>query len=277
MATITAAEVKKLRDMTGAGMMECKKALTEADGDLKKAVELLRVKGAAKAEKRGLERTTENGLIAAVGNAMIELACETDYVGKNEQFQKLAGDIVNRFAESEATDLGALLVENLADGHSVAQNITALAAVIGEKLELRRAVKLTVGDGVSVTSYLHKKATDLPAQVGVLVAFTGDDVAAARGAAMQVAALRASYLTRDQVPAEIIESEQRVAEAKALQDGKPAAAMPKIIEGSVNSYYKNNVLLEQASVQDSKKTVKALLDGAGVTLAAFAHFEVGQG
>lgn len=275
MATITAADVKKLRDMTGAGMMECKKALTEADGDIDKAIEVLRVSGAAKAAKRGAERETQNGLIAVSGNAMIELACETDYVGKNEQFQRLAAHIVEAFAASDVQDRDALLGVALDDG-TVADGVTGLAAVIGEKLELARATKVQAPAGGQVASYLHKKAADLPAQVGVLVAFTGEDVAAARGAAMQVAALRASYLTRDEVPADDIEAERRVATAKAEEAGKPAAAVGKIVEGSVNSYFKDNVLLEQPSVQDSKKTVKMMLDAAGVALTGFAHFEVGR-
>ncbi len=274
---ISAADVKKLRDATGAGMMDSKKALTDADGDFDAAIEILRIKGAAKAAKRGAERTTSNGLVAAADNAMIELACETDYVAKNGQFQELAAAIVTTFATSDAKDLDALLGENLPNGSRVSDDVTALAAVIGEKLELRRAAKLTPPDRGAVTSYLHKKAADLPAQVGVLIAFTGDDVTAARGAAMQVAAMRAAYLTRDEVPAEALESERRVAEAKAVEGGKPAAALPKIIEGSVNRFFKDNVLLEQAAVQDNKKTVKALLDEAGVTLTGFVHFEIGQG
>ncbi|MEP6851222.1 MAG: translation elongation factor Ts [bacterium] len=273
---ISAADVKKLRDATGAGMMDSKKALTDADGDFDKAIEILRVKGAAKATKRGAERTTSNGLIAAADNAMIELACETDYVAKNGQFQQLATTIVEAFAASPAEDIDALLGHTLSSGNSVEDDVTALAAVIGEKLELRRAAKLHPPAGGAVTSYLHKKAADLPAQVGVLVAFTGSDATAARGAAMQVAAMRAAYLTRQEVPAEVIDSERRVAEAKAVEGGKPAAALPRIVEGSVNSFFKDNVLLEQAAVQDNKKTVKALLDDAGVTLTGFVHFEVGQ-
>ena len=274
---ITAADVKKLRDMTGAGMMDSKKALTEADGDFDQAIEVLRIRGAAKAAQRGSERNTSNGLIAASGNAMIEFACETDYVAKNEQFQALAGHIVERYAAADAADRDALLAESLDGGTSVGDAILALAAVIGEKLELRRATKLSAPEGTSIATYLHKKAADLPPQVGVLVAFTGDDVAAARGAAMQVAAMRARYLTREEVPAEVVETERRVAEAKAVEDGKPAAALPRIIEGTVNSFFKDNVLLEQTSVQDSKKTVQALLAAAGVTVTGFAHFEVGQG
>ena len=276
MATFSAADVKKLRDATGAGMMECKRALDEADGDFDKALEVLRIKGEAKAAKRGAERTASNGLVAAAEGAMIELASETDFVAKNEQFQTLAGDIVAHFAASPATDLESLLGETLKDGRTVAESVEGLNAVIGEKLELRRAVKLSTGAGESVATYLHRKAKDLPAQVGVLVQFTGGNLEAARAAAMQVAAMRPQFLTRDEVPAETIETERRVAEAKAREDGKPEAALPKIIEGTVNGYFKTNVLLEQASVLDNKKTVKKLLDEAGVIVTKFAHFEIGQ-
>jgi elongation factor Ts len=272
MAQFSAADVKKLRDATGAGMMDSKRALEEADGDLDKALEVLRIKGEAKAAKRGAERTAANGLVAAAEGAMIEFASETDFVAKNEQFQTLAGDIVAHFAASPATDVDTLLGETLKDGRTVAENIESLAAVIGEKLELRRAVKL---DG-QVATYLHRKAKDLPPQVGVLVQFTGANLEAARGAAMQVAAMRPPYLVREDVPADVIETERRVAEAKAREEGKPDPALPKIIEGTVNGFFKNNVLLEQASVLDNKKTVKALLDEAGVSVTKFAHFEVGR-
>ncbi|MEP7055159.1 MAG: translation elongation factor Ts [Actinomycetota bacterium] len=272
MADITAAEVKRLRDATGAGMMDCKRALVEADGDFDKAIEILRIKGHAKAQARGAERTANNGLIAAAENALIELACETDFVAKNEQFQQLAADIAAHAAASKAGDVDTLLGQTLADGRTVAENITALSAVIGEKLELRRVV---VFEG-KTTAYMHKKALDLPAQVGVLIEFEGDDATAARGAAMQVAALKARFVTRDEVPAELMESERRIAEATAREEGKPEAALPKITEGRLNGFLKEVVLLEQPSVQDSKKTVKALLDEAGVTVKRFARFEVGQ-
>ncbi len=270
MANFSAADVKKLRDATGAGMLDAKKALDETDGDFDKTIEVLRIKAGAKLQKLD-GRTASNGLVAAAEGAIIELASETDFVAKNEQFQTLAGDIVAHFSNSAATDGPSLLAETLADGRTVAQNIESLAATIGEKLELRRAAKL---DG-QVATYLHKKSADLPAQVGVLVQFTGDDLQAARGAAMQVAAMRPRYLNRDQVPAETIESERRVLEAKAREEGKPEAALPKIVKGMLNGYFKDNVLLDQSSVQDSKKTVKALLDAAGVTVTDFIHFEVG--
>jgi elongation factor Ts len=263
--------VKKLRDATGAGMMDCKKALEEADGDFDKAVENLRVAGEAKNLKRG-DRVASNGLVAAAEGAMIELASETDFVAKNEQFQTLATDIVAHFAGSSATDVETLKAETLKDGKTVEESVQALAAVIGEKLELRRAVKL---DG-TVATYLHKKASDLPAQVGVLVQFTGDNAEAARGAAMQVAAMRPKYLTRDEVPADVVEAERRVAEETTRAEGKPEAALPKIVEGRLNGFFKSVVLLEQESVQEQKKSVKQVLDAAGVTVTKFAHFEVGQ-
>jgi elongation factor Ts len=273
MANYTAADVKRLRDATGAGMMDCKKALDEADGDYDRAVELLRIKGEAKVDSRGAERTAANGLVAAAEGAMIELASETDFVAKSEQFQTLASDIVAHFAASSATDVPSLNAEVLKDGKSVEDNIRALAAIIGEKLELRRAVKL---DG-QVATYLHKKAADLPPQVGVLVQFEGNDMEAARGAAMQVAALRARYLTREDVPADVVESERRVLEEKTRAEGKPEQAVAKIVEGRLNAFYADNVLLEQESVREAKTTVKQVLETAGVKLTRFAHFEVGQG
>jgi len=271
MANFTAADVKRLRDATGAGMMECKKALEEADGDFERAIEILRVKGEAKVAKRE-ERTTSNGLVAAAEGAMIELASETDFVAKNEQFQTLAGDIVAHFAGSAATDLDGLKGETLKDGKTVDESVAALAAVIGEKIELRRAVKLAG----TVATYLHKKASDLPPQVGVLVQFSGSDAEAARGAAMQVAALRARWLTREDVPADVIDGERRVYEETTREEGKPEAVVPKIVEGRLNAFFKDNVLLEQESVRESGKSVKAVLDEAGVTLTKFAHFEVGR-
>jgi elongation factor Ts len=270
MANFSAADVKKLRDATGAGMMECKKALEEADGDIDRAVEILRVKGEAKNAKRG-DRVASNGLVAAAEGAIIELASETDFVAKNEQFQTLAADIVAHFAASSATDVESLKAETLKDGKTVEENIQALAAVIGEKLELRRAARL---DG-QVATYLHRKASDLPPQVGVLVQFTGDDLEAARGAAMQVAAMRPKYLTRDDVPSDVIEGERRVAEEKTRAEGKPEQAIAKIVEGRVNAALKELTLLDQTSVQDEKKTVKQVLDAAGVTITGFVHFEVG--
>jgi elongation factor Ts len=272
MSNFTTADVKRLRDATGAGMMDAKKALVESDGDFDNAVEVLRIKGAAKAAKRGAERSASNGLVTAEGGAMIELACETDFVAKNADFQKLAADIVALAAANRLGDVDALSGAQLPDGRSVAEAIQAANAVIGEKLELRQVAYF----GGSSATYLHKRASDLPAQVGVLVEFTGDDAEAARGAAMQVAAMRPRYVSRDEVPAETVEHERRIAEATAREEGKPEQALPKIVEGRVNGFFKDVVLVDQPSVQDAKKSVGALLAEAGVAIKRFARFEVGQ-
>src|SRR3954462_6673751 len=190
MAEVTATLIKKVREITGAGMSDVKKALVEAGGDEAIAIEELRKKGAAKAIKRGAERTTSNGLIAAAEGAMIELACETDFGAKNAQFQALAGGIVAPAAKTRTGEVGALLGETLQDGKTVQENITDMQAVLGEKLELRR---VAVFDG-QVASYMHRRATVLPLQIGVIVEFDGGDESAARSAAMQVSAMRAQYL-----------------------------------------------------------------------------------
>lgn len=275
MSNITAADVKRLRDATGAGMMDAKKALQESDGDFDKAVEVLRVKGAAKAVKRSAERTAAEGLVAAEGNALIELACETDFVAKNTDFQKLAADIASVVEATGKTDVGEILAENAPGGAgTVADAIGNAAAVIGEKIELRRAARL---DG-QVATYLHRRSADLPPQVGVIVAYTGaGDTAAtaARDAAMQVAALRAQYTTRDDVPEDVVADERRIAEATAREEGKPEQALPKIIDGRLNGFFKETVLIDQPSVKESKKTVGALLTEAGAEVTGFVRFEVG--
>ena len=271
MATIAAADVKKLRDITAAGMMECKKALEEADGDFDKAIEILRISGAAKAAKRGAERETSNGLVASDGNALIELLCETDFVAKNADFQALADAIAATANAGQLGDHAAVSAASLADGRTVSEAVAAMAGVIGEKIELGRVAVLPT----PVALYLHRRASDLPPQVGVLVAYSGDEEAA-RGAAMQIAAMRPQYLSREDVPADVIENERRIAEATAKEEGKPEAALPKIVEGRVNGFFKDTVLLEQASVVDNKKTVAQVLADAGTTVTGFARFEAGQ-
>ncbi|WP_278263867.1 translation elongation factor Ts [Nocardia sp. AG03] len=273
MANYTAADVKRLRELTGSGMMDCKNALADSDGDFDKAVEVLRIKGAKDVGKRA-ERATAEGLVIAKDGVLVEINSETDFVAKNAEFQELAEAVVTAAAAGKPADLDALKALKLDNG-TVDEAVQALAAKIGEKLELRRVVSF---DG-QVATYLHKRASDLPPAVGVLVEYTGEGEAAAeaaRAAAMQVAALKARYVTRDEVPADLVENERRVAEATAREEGKPEAALPKITEGRVNGFFKDVVLLEQSSVTDSKKTVKALLDEAGVTLTRFARFEVGQ-
>jgi elongation factor Ts len=270
MANFSAADVKKLRELTGAGMMDCKKALDETDGDLDKAIELLRVKGAAKAAKRGAEREATAGLVAHAPGVLVELNSETDFVAKNEDFVATAQRIADAASEAEADDLEALKAVPL-DGQTIGDVVESLAISIGEKIELGRFVRF---DG-EVVAYMHKRAADLPPAVGVLVEYTGD-ADAARGAAMQIAAMRPQYLTREEVPAEIVEKERDIAEQTSREEGKPEQAIAKITEGRLNGFFKDVVLLEQPSVTENKKSVKAVLDEAGTSVTRFARIEVGS-
>jgi elongation factor Ts len=274
MANYTAADVKRLRELTGAGMLDSKNALVEADGDFDKAVELLRIKGAKDIGKRA-ERATAEGLVAAKDGALIELNSETDFVAKNAEFQAVADQMVAAAAAAKATDVDALNAAKVGDT-TVEQTIADLSAKIGEKLELRRVAYF---DG-TVETYLHKRAADLPPAVGVLVEYEsgsdGKGAEAAHAVALQIAALKAKYLTRDDVPSDIVANERRIAEETARNEGKPEQALSKIVEGRVTGFYKDVVLLDQPSVSDNKKTVKALLDAAGVTVTRFVRFEVGQ-
>ncbi len=266
---VTAADVKKLRDATGAGMMDCKKALTESDGDHDRAVEFLRVNGQAKAAKRGAERTASNGLVAFAGGALLQLGAETDFVAKNDEFQTLANAAVQAVAATKAETVEAANAAALPSGQTVGDAVQDLAVKIGEKLEVSAATYF----GGKTVVYLHRRASDLPPQVGVLVEFEGDDETAARTAAMQIAAMRPQYLTRDEVPSDLVENERRIAEATAKEEGKPAQALPKIVEGRVNAFFKDVVLLDQPSVTDNKTTVGKQLDAAGVKVTRFARFE----
>ena len=273
MANYTAADVKRLRELTGSGMLDCKNALADNDGDFDKAVEQLRIKGAKDVGKRA-ERSTAEGLVVAKDGVLVEINSETDFVAKNEEFQSFAQSVADVAAQGKPADVDALKALDL-NGKTVDTALQELSAKIGEKLEIRRVVSF---DG-PVATYLHKRSADLPPAVGVLVEYTGEGDAAAeaaRGAAMQVAALKAKYVTRDEVPEDVVEGERRIAEQTAREEGKPEAALPKIVEGRVNGYYKDVVLTEQASVQDSKKSVKAMLADAGVTITRFVRFEVGS-
>ncbi|MEV6347230.1 translation elongation factor Ts [Actinoplanes sp. NPDC051851] len=275
MANYTAADVKKLRDLTGAGMMDCKKALEESEGDFEKAVEFLRIKGAKDVGKRA-SRTAANGIVSHSGSALLELNCETDFVAKTADFVELGQRLVSFGEQNKLADAAALLAATIEDGKTVADLVQDYAAKIGEKIVLNR---FTIVDG-TVAVYLHRKAQDLPPQVGVLVQYTGkDDEAAdsdARGVGMQITAMRPKYLKRDEVPAEVVDSERRIAEQTAREEGKPEQALPKIIEGRVNSFFKDFVLLEQPSVVDNKKTVAKILEEAGIQVTRFVRYEVGQ-
>ncbi|WP_067964962.1 translation elongation factor Ts [Nocardiopsis trehalosi] len=277
MANYTAADVKKLRDLTGAGMMACKKALEENDGDFDKAVEFLRVKGAKDVGKRA-ERTTANGLVVLkqdgdTSATLVEINCETDFVAKNDKFQQLAGEIADFVARSEAADVDALLASEYADGKTVRQVIEENSAVIGEKLELRRFARF---EGAYVASYMHKSDPDLPPTMGVLVELDKAAPEVGRDLAQQIAALAPKYVGKDDVPADIVENERRIAEATAREEGKPEQALPKIIEGRVNGFFKDATLLGQPFVKENKKTIQKVVDEAGVTVRRFVRFKVGQ-
>ncbi|HEY7719671.1 MAG TPA: translation elongation factor Ts, partial [Pedococcus sp.] len=271
----TAADIKALREQTGAGMLDVKKALDEADGDRAKATEILRVKGLKGVTKRE-GRTTSNGLVTAqveggVGT-LVEVLCETDFVAKGEKFGELAEQVLGQAVATGAADADALLKSTLADGRTVQELLDEANATIGEKIEVKRVARL---EGEKVVSYLHKTSPDLPAQIGVLVATEGGDEQVARDVAMHIAAFSPSVLTRDEVDAATVENERRVAEATAKEEGKPEAALPKIVEGRVNGFFKENVLLEQPFAKDAKKSVAKVLEEAGASAKGFARFRVG--
>jgi elongation factor Ts len=274
MANYTASDVKTLRERSGAGMMDCKGALDEANGDLDKAMELLRLKGLKGVTKRE-GRTTSNGLIVARVSGgtgyLVELACETDFVAKAEKFVALAEAVADAVVAAGAEDLDAALKADFG-GKSVSDAINDEAAIMGEKVELRR---IAVVKDAAVDAYLHRTSKDLPPQVGVLVAFSGDDAATAHDVAVHIAAYSPTVLNREEVPAATVETERRIAEETARNEGKPEAALPKIIEGRVNGFFKENVLLEQDFAKDNKQTVGKVLDAAGVKVSAFVRFRVG--
>lgn len=275
MAAVSMAAVKELRDRLGAGMMDSKNALIEADGDIEKAIEILRLKGAKGVAKREGRSATE-GLVAVVEEpgriTMIDLACETDFVAKNEKFIALGDKVAQAVAEAKATTLEEALAAD-AGGKSVAEAITDESAIIGEKLELRR---VSVVEGENCVVYMHRTSKDLPPQVGAVVAFAGADRDTAYALAQHISFADPQYLAREDVPAAEVEKEREIVTEIAKNEGKPEAALPKIIEGRLTGFYKNVVLLDQPYSRDNKKTVKQVADEAGITLTGFARFRVGS-
>ncbi len=269
MANYTAADVKALREATGSGMLDCKKALEESGGDYDKAVEILRIKGAKNVSKRA-EREATEGLIAVSGNTMVEVNCETDFVAKNQAFIDFANKIAEAAGAAKVNSTEELAALEI-DGKPVSEIVTEESAKTGEKLQLGRAATLE-GDNIAV--YLHQRSADLPPAVGVLVSYEGS-AEGAHAAALQIAAMKAEYLTRDEVPADVVAKEKEIAEATTREEGKPEKAIPKIVEGRMNGFYKGIVLGEQAALSDSKKTVQQLLDEAGTKVLAFKRFELG--
>lgn len=275
MASYTAEDVKRLRELTAAGMVDCKKALDEAGGDFDKAVEIIRVKGLKGVTKRE-GRTTSNGLVAAKSEGdvtvMLELNCETDFVAKGDRFQEVAKELVEHLHASKSSELAAFSSSALPSGKVVQEFIDEANATLGEKIEIRR---IALVQGASAV-YLHQTSADLPPQVGVIVGFDKAPGETGRDVAQHIAAFAPQYLTRDQVPNETVENERRVAEETARNEGKPDAALPKIIEGRVTGYMKEVVLLEQPFAKDQKKSVDAVLKEAGLAVSSFYRFRVGQ-
>lgn len=275
MANYTAADIKELREATGAGMLDVKKALDEAEGDKAKATEFLRIKGLKGVTKRE-GRTTSNGLVVAQAEAgvgtLVEVLCETDFVAKGEKFGELADKVLAAAVEAKATDAETLLAASV-DGQTVQELLDGANATIGEKIEVKRVARI---EAPTVTAYLHKTSPDLPAQIGVLLGTDGGDAQVARDVAMHIAAFSPTVLTRDEVDAETVAKERRIAEETAKEEGKPEAALPKIVEGRVNGFFKENVLLDQPFAKDSKKSVAKVLEEAGASATKFARFRVGS-
>lgn len=274
MANFTIADIKTLREQLGTGMVDTKKALEEAEGDIEKATEILRLKGAKGNAKRA-DRSTSEGLVIAReqgGKAtLIELACETDFVAKNDKFLVLADAVVDAVAAAGAETVKAGLAAPAGD-KTVEQLISDEAAIIGEKVELRRVATLS-GDAFQV--YLHRTSKDLPPQVGVVVAYSGDDAETARSIAQHISFADPQYLTRDEVPAEDVDKERDIVTEISRNEGKPEAALPKIIEGRVGAFFKQVVLLEQPFAKDNKLSIDQVAKDAGITVTGFARFKVG--
>jgi elongation factor Ts len=277
MANYTAADVKRLREQTGAGMMDCKNALVEANGDYDAAVEALRIKGAKDVTKRA-QRTAAQGLVTAQldgtrAGVLLELNCETDFVAKTDLFQEVAADIAAAALAAGAADRLAVLGLEVRTGQTAQELIEEAGATLKEKLELGRYARF---DGGYVTTYLHKSDPGLPPTLGVLVQLDEAGAEIAQDIAHQVAAMRPQYVTREQVPDDLMANERRIAEQVTRDEGKPEQAIPKIVEGRLNAFLKDIVLVEQASVRDQKKSVKQLLAEQGAGVTNFARFQIGQ-
>jgi len=274
MADFSLADLKTLRERLGTGMVDSKNALVEAGGDLEKATEILRLKGAKSNAKRS-DRSTSEGLVAASENGstttLIELACETDFVAKSDKFVALGDKVIAAVAAAGATTVEEGLAAP-AGSQTVADLIGDEAAILGEKIELRR---LAVVSGEKFAVYLHRTNKDLPPQVGVVVGYSGDDADTARSVAQHISFADPQFLTSDEIPAETVENERRIVEEISRGEGKPEAALPKIIEGRVAAFFKQVSLLDQDYAKDNKLSVKKVLADAGLTVSGFARFKVG--
>ncbi|GAA3427188.1 translation elongation factor Ts [Streptosporangium sandarakinum] len=276
MASVNMADVKRLRELTAAGMMDCKKALEESEGDFDRAIEILRLKGAKDVGKREA-RTASNGLIALKQDgdsaaALLELNCETDFVAKGERFQELAAQVVEHILATRPADVPALL-ESEFDGKTVKTHLDEANAALGEKIEIRRFAVL---EGGYIGAYMHKTDPQLPPAVGVLVQLDAPNAEVAKDIAQHAAAMAPKYLNPDAVPADVIEKERALFEEMTREEGKPEAAIGKIVDGRINGWFRDFTLLQQAFVKDNKKTIGKYADENGVKVEAFVRFKVGQ-
>ena len=274
MANFTAADVKALREQTGAGMMDVKKALTEADGDAEKALEIIRLKGLKSLSKRE-GRQASAGLLAAQTDGtvgvLVEVNSETDFVAKNQKFIDFSNEVLAAAVASGAADLDALFAAPMGEG-TVKDRLDAFAALIGEKLQVGRIVRV---EGENVDLYLHQTNPDLPPQVGVFVVTDAAGKSVAHDIAMHVAAYMPAYLDRDSVPADVLDKERATLEKITLEEGKPANIVPKIVEGRLNAFYKDNCLVDQAFARDPSKSVGQVLKEAGAKVTDFVRVHVG--
>lgn len=280
MAAITAALIKQVREETGAGMMDVKKALTEADGDVARAKEIIRAKGIQAAGKREGRKAQEGTIASTVVESAngqtgyaVELNSETDFVAKTPKFVEFADTVLGYAVKADADSAEALLA-GAAENGTVKEAVEEAAALFGEHVKVGQFAKIT---GPHVEIYAHKKSVEMPPSIVAMIATDEAGAAVAHEAALQISAMGAQWLTREDVPAEVVESERRVATEKSLAEGKPEKIVPKIVEGRLNAFYKENVLVEQAFVKDPSKSVGDLFKEVGGQALAFARVEVGKG
>ena len=275
MANFTAADVKALREQTGAGMMDVKKALVEADGDAEKALEIIRLKGLKSLSKREGRQASAGLLVASVEpgvGVMVEVNSETDFVAKSDPFIAFGQNVLEAAIAADASTLEELKAATY-EGKTVEELTTDAGALLGEKIVVRRIARV---EGENVAVYLHKTSKDLPAQVGVLLAVSGENTdEIAHDVAVHIAAMSPKYLDSESIPADQVETEKRVARETAIAEGKPEKILDKIVEGRLKGFFKENTLLDQDFAKDSKKSVAQVLSEAGATATAFARFRVG--
>jgi elongation factor Ts len=274
---ISAQDVKRLREITGVGMMDCKKALEEANGDFDAAIEILRKKGQKVAAKRAEREAKEGLVVTAISSdgkkgAVAEVNCETDFVARNDEFRTFAEDVVQVVLKTNPADLDALSAEKLDSGRTIGETVTDLTGKIGEKIEVRRFEILETTDG-RIVSYIHPGS-----RLGVLVEITGsgDLDTTGRDVAMQVAALNPVAAFREEVPQEIRDKEMEIAREAARNEGKPEAMLDRIAQGKLERYYKDNVLVEQPFVKDGSVTVREMLKSAGAEVKRYVRFALGD-